>query len=133
MRKERALWIVVAMIVVVSSGCVKNFSTSKDIVYQSTPSNAIKAAEEICDSMGYDITQKNANSVRCSWENNFIMQHLFSITKQSDIAIRLKSEKSLDMDVTLIGNAGHASQSNANEIIAEFQTMLDKKLASVNK
>jgi hypothetical protein len=47
MGKESALLIVVAMVLVVSSGCVKNYSTSKDIVLQTMPSDIIKKLSKL--------------------------------------------------------------------------------------
>jgi hypothetical protein len=81
--------------------------------------------------MGYDITQKAANGVRCHYENGFLMREIFPLTKESEMAISIKSDKLLNMDISVIGNMGYGTQDKADEIIAEFQTTLDKKLSAV--
>ena len=133
MRNKSALLIAVAMIAVVSSGCMKNYSTSKNMEFQTMPPNIIRAVEEACDSMGYDVKHKNVNSIRCAYENSYLMQYLFMVHKQSDISITRMTEKSLEIYVSINADMGYSTQAKADELLSEFNIKLNEQLTPANK
>jgi hypothetical protein len=134
-KNKRGAWIVALFIGFSLFGCssVKHFSTTSTIELQTAPPNILKAAEKVCDSMGFSLSGRSERSIGCAYHNSWFQEAFADISKEANLLISAETDKSLSIDISVGGIWGYGDESKANAIIAEFGKKLVEKSKSAKQ